>query len=42
MLCGEIITVCSEMPARHTNSFCGQKVEFLILDVVVHTIATRL
>jgi len=29
MLYGEIITVCSEIYAEHTNTVCGQNVELL-------------
>ena len=29
MLYGEIIAVCSEIHTKHTNTLCGQNVEFL-------------
>ena len=29
MMCIEIIAVCSEIHAKHTNSMCGQNVEFV-------------
>jgi hypothetical protein len=29
MLHGEIIAVCSEIHTEHTNTLCGQNVEFL-------------
>jgi hypothetical protein len=30
MLCSEIIAVCSHMHTRHTNTLCGQNVEFRV------------
>jgi len=29
MLYGEIIAVCSEIHTKHTNTLCGQNVEFV-------------
>ena len=29
MLYGEIIAVCSEIHAKHTNTLCGQNAEFV-------------
>jgi len=29
MLCREIITVCSQIHTKHTNTLCGQNVGFL-------------
>jgi hypothetical protein len=29
MLCREIIAVCSEIHIKHTNTLCGQNVEFV-------------
>jgi hypothetical protein len=33
----EIIAVCSEIHIKYVNTVCGQNVEFLVLNVVVHT-----
>ena len=30
MLYSEIITVCSEIHTKHTNTLCGKNVEFVI------------
>jgi hypothetical protein len=38
MLYREIFAVCSEIYAKHTNSPCGQKVAFLVLNLVVHIV----
>ena len=29
MLCREIIAVCSQIHTKHTNTLCGQNVEFV-------------
>jgi len=29
MLCGEMITVCSQIDTKHINTLCGQNVELL-------------
>jgi hypothetical protein len=29
MVCREIIAVCSEIHTKHTNTLCGQNVEFV-------------
>ena len=33
MLCGEIIADCSEIRGKHTNTLCGQNVEFFISEL---------
>jgi len=35
MLYGEIIAVCSEIRTKHTNTLCGQELEFV---TVKHTV----
>jgi len=41
MLYKEIITFCSEIHTKHTNTLCGQNVEFFcILNLVVHIVTT--
>jgi len=42
MLCSEIIAVCSQIHTKHTNTLCGQNVEFLNVKLVVHIEATGL
>ena len=36
MLCMEIIAVYSEIHTEHMNTLCGQNVEFLKFEPVVH------
>jgi len=36
MVYREIIAVCSEIHKRHINSLCGQNVELLNVELVVH------
>jgi hypothetical protein len=31
MLCREIMAICYEIHTKHTNTLCGQSVEFLML-----------
>ena len=38
MLYREIMAVCSEMHTKHTNTLCGQNVEFLFIKLVVHIV----
>jgi hypothetical protein len=42
MLCREIIAVCSETHTKDVNRLCGQNVEFLVLNVVIHIVTTGL
>ena len=38
----EIIAVCSEIHTKHVNTLCGQNVEFVDLNLVVHIVTTGL
>jgi len=40
MLYREIITVCSQIHAKHINTLCGQNVELLNVKLEVHTVTT--
>jgi len=40
MLYREIIVVCSEIHTKHINTFCGQNVELLNVQLVVHIVTT--
>jgi hypothetical protein len=40
MLYREIIAVCSEIHTKHINTLCGQNVEFLKVNLVVHIVTT--
>jgi len=42
MLYREMITLCSEIHAKHINTLCGQNVELLNVKLVVHTVITGL
>jgi len=42
MLCREIISVCSQIHTKHINTLCGQNVEFLNVNLVVHIVTTGL
>jgi len=42
MMYREIITVCSEIHTKHTNSLCGQNVELLNVKLVVYIVTTGL
>jgi len=42
MLYREIIAVCSEIRIKHINTVCGQKVEFVNVELVVHIVTTGL
>jgi len=42
MLYREIIAVCSEIHTKHTNTLCGQNVEFVNAKLVVHIVTTGL
>jgi len=36
------MSVCSEIHTKHTNTLCGQKVEFVFVKLVVHIVITGL
>jgi len=38
----EIIAVCSEIHTKHKNTLCGQNVELLNVELVVHIVTTWL
>jgi hypothetical protein len=38
----EIIAVCSEIHTEHINTLCGQKVEFVNVNLVVYIVTTGL
>jgi hypothetical protein len=38
----EIVAVCSEIHTKHINTLCGQNVELLNVELVVHIITTGL
>jgi hypothetical protein len=38
----EIIAVCSEIHTKHINTLCGQNVEFVSVELVVHIVTTSL
>jgi len=42
MLYKEIIAVCSQIHTKHINTLCGQNVEFLMLNLVVHIVSAGL
>ena len=42
MLYREIIAVCSEIHTKHTNTLCGQNVEFVNVKLVVYKVTTGL
>jgi len=42
MLCGEIIAVCSQIHTKHINTLCGQNIELLNVELVVHIVTTGL
>jgi hypothetical protein len=42
MLCREIIAVCSQIHTKHTNTQCGQNVEFLNINLAVRIVTTGL
>jgi len=42
MLYREIITVCSQIHTKLTNTLCGQNVELLYVKLVVHIVTTGL
>ena len=42
MLYREIIAVCYEIHTKHVNTVCGQNVEFLNVNMVVHIVTARL
>jgi len=42
MLHREIFAVCSEIHAQYINVLCGQKVELLYVELVVHIVTTGL
>ena len=42
MLYSEIIAVCSQIHTKHTNTLCGQNVEFVNVKLVVHIVTTGL
>jgi len=38
MLYREIIAVCSQIHTKHINTLCGQNVEFVSVNLVVHKV----
>ena len=42
MLYREIIAVCSQSHTKHVNTLCGQNVELLNVQLVVHIVTTVL
>jgi len=42
MLYREIIVVCSQIHIKHINTLCGQNVELLNIELVVHIVTTGL
>jgi hypothetical protein len=40
MLYREIIAVCSQIHTKHKNALCGQNVELLNVELVVHIVTT--
>ena len=42
MLCREIMAVCSDIDTKHINTLCGQNVELLNVNLVVHIVTTGL
>ena len=42
MLYREIIAVCSERDTKHINTLCGQNVELLNVELVVHKVTAGL
>ena len=38
----EIIAVCSQIQTKHLNALCGQNVEFVEVELMVHTVTTGL
>ena len=36
-----MIVVCSQIHAEHTNTLCGQNVEFLLLKLMVHIVTAE-
>jgi len=38
----EVIAVCSEIHTKHTNTLCGQNVEFVSVKLTVHVVTTGL
>jgi hypothetical protein len=42
MLYGEVIAVCSQVHTKHTNTLCGQNVDFVVLNLLVHKATTGL
>ena len=42
MLYGEIIAVCSQIHTKHINTLCGQNVDFVVLNLMIHKATTGL
>jgi len=42
MLYRDIMAVCSEIHTKHINTLCGQNVEFVNIQLVVHIVTTVL
>jgi hypothetical protein len=42
MLFREIIAICSEVRTEHIHTLCGQNVELLNVELLVHIVATGL
>ena len=42
MLYREIIAVCPQIHTKHINTLCGQNVDFVNVELVVHLVTTGL
>jgi len=42
MLYREIMAVCFRIHAKYINALCGQKVEYVNVRLVVHTVTTNI
>jgi len=42
MLYKEVIAVCSQIHTKHINTLCGQNLELLNVNLVVHIVTTGL
>ena len=42
MLYRELIADCSQIHTKHINTLCGQKVELLNVELIVHIVTTGL
>ena len=41
MLYSEIISICSQIHTKHISTLCGQNVEFVVLNLAVHTVTYK-